>query len=226
MPERIVTIDQLAEQELRELAQLRVERWNGVLTKEHGEQKYDASLDALRSRRAIFPEGQLVLIGEVIMGAIHALRVSTTTKDFSEPMFENWHKLTGNGLYTTHQGDGNTLVCPEVYSRELVIGETRHSGGKRLVQAALELGRRLRRESGLERMIVYTRPFIASFLKEKEEAEQAYLKAVYSGSHRDPVGMHHSLGARFVRFVASGRPSDDETAGYTAILEYPLDGRP
>ncbi len=209
--EGIITIDRLTEAELEALAEIRSKQWADVLEAEYGDPLAE-SLACLKKRREVWPEGQLVLYNSRPEGAIHGLRVNSYTEDFTEELFRDWHTLTGMGKYTTHRPDGNTLVCPEVYSAA-------KGGGKELVLAALRLARD---GKGIKRAIVYTRPFVAQFLKDDGIDYQAYMEAVREKRHSDPLGMHLSLGAQFVRFVKGGRPADKKTAGYTAILEYKI----
>jgi len=229
----IKTLETLSENELIELAKIRTKKWGSVLSKEYGDLMYQKSIEVLKSRKSIWGDIQLVLYDDSLpCGAIHPLRINSYTNDFSDDIFKDYNTLTGNGLYTTHLKNGNTVVCPEVYS-------DLKGGGRKLVTGVLNLFKGLKKNDGIERMIVYTRPFLKRFLEENpnktkedyvdeaiEKAKKMEEKKEREKNEReysDPFIMHLCLGAKFIRFVENGRQSDEETMGYTAILEYPLE---
>lgn len=228
---KIITMDSLAQEEIPKLADVRTKQWADVLLSEHGSHKaaYKSSFSVLRSRKRIAGELQLILYDGEPRGAIHPLRRNSFKRDFTDDIFVNWHVLTGNGDYKTHEENGNTVVCPEVYSS--IPG-----GGRALIFCAINLAKKLK---SVEHIIVYTRPFISAFLGKNPgktiDEYKAYaidyaerIKETRRNGQKmkneDPFIMHLSFGAEYIRLVPGGRPADLKTLGYTAIAEYPLDG--
>ena len=201
-----------------------VDSWLAVLEKEIAPEKETitkTSLEQYESRSRIFPEGQITVKWEdFAVGSICSLIVQTeTVEDLADTMLG----LTGNGLFTTHKPNGNTLVCPTVTIHKNYL---KHGLGKSLIRKQAELAKRL----GMKFLYAYSRPLdYGKFLGENQLTEQQMPVEEYLNIRKDGLAidrtigrLHERNGATKRRIIPNGRPSDKGSRGYNVVMEYDL----
>ncbi len=118
-----------------------------------------ATVQQFSSRFKIFPEGQIAAYNERgdSIGVISSFIADWTFDRSSLFVTQNdkfeltWSNATGNGFLTTHDPNGNTLVCPSVAVRQ---DYQKYGIAKQLVLFQKELAIFL----GVKQLVAYSRP--------------------------------------------------------------------
>lgn len=166
----------------------------------------------LESHLAVFPRGQLVAEDSAtgrIIGMAASLIITWDDYTFDA----SWRTFTDAGWFTNHDPQGRTLYGAEVIVDPQVQGK---GVGKRLYAARRELCRSL----GLARIRAGARlPGYAQHAHEMS-AEQYVLKVI-RGELGDPtLSFQLKRGFRVIAVVAGYLPSDVESGGYAAVIEW------
>jgi len=169
--------------------------------------------ERLASVLKTFPEGSFVAdsAGSVV-GLITSLRINSETVLGPLP---SWHDVTDNGCIAgTHVPDG---PCLFVMAVSVLPFYRDHSLGRRLVNAELDLARRL---PGVRNVMGYTR--IPRYKRRSDLSVEDYLKLYRpDGRHFDSVlSFHLSNGAQIVGPVKDARPQDKDSLGYGVLINY------
>ncbi len=189
------------------------------------------------SRIEIFPEGQIVDRDSTggILGSVAAMMVSAKGNN-GEPDYskvpDKWNDLTANGYFSTHDEQGNLLVC-------CAINVPPKHSGKGVPRRLLHAETYLARERGLI-ACPYTRPvnfrehletcgFEKGFDHTQVETEklvhhlEQYLEMrSQNGRHKDKnVGLHEHFGAKVLRLLPNGREKDTDSCGFCILMAYP-----
>jgi ribosomal protein S18 acetylase RimI-like enzyme len=166
--------------------------------------------DELRSHLEVFPEGQCVadLNGQVI-GSASSLVVQL------EPEYvdHTWKEITGNGLLTTHNPDGDSLYGADISTHP----KYRHEHiGKRLYDFRKELVIEL----NVRRMISGGRLFNYCEYADKMSAVE-YAQKVIQGQLRDPVlSFELENGFNFIKILPNYM-DDIRSLNYASFIEWP-----
>ncbi len=218
----IVSASKLDKKGLEQLNDVFVNSWFNVLKKENPGMPLnilkDFELKKLESRIKIFPEGQLAFFDKEVLGGINSLiffgNFYEVPKKYSE--------ATGNGYFTTHNQQGNLLICTAIYVKP---------GNKGVAKKLLSEATSLAKNKNLT-AFPYSRP--AGF--------QEYLMNVYGkipkeslmsklieyldiktdkGTCIDPIiGMHEHYGAKVEMLLENSR-NDPESCNFCVLLSYP-----
>jgi len=166
------------------------------------------TLKQLESQRRAFPEGQLVAdCGGEVVGAASSLIVK-----WDHFMLDHtWKRVTGDGLFTTHDASGHTL-----FGAELVVNFARRGTG-----AARQLylaQRRLCRRLNLRRVIIAARmPGYAA--SEEAMSPETYAQRVVWGDIEDPnLRFAIGLGFQYCGVIRGYMPEDRGSAGNAALF--------
>ena len=171
-------------------------------------------VEQLEQHLAAFPEGQFVAIqdGKRVVGFAASLII--LWDDYE--MTDSWRDFTGGGTFSNHDpAHGRTLYGAEVMVRPGMQG---HGVGKKLYAARRELTRRL----GLRRIRAGARLRNYHRYAGKMSAEE-YVRHVTDG--KDPLSdptlsFQLKQGFHVIAVVAGYMPSDAESLGYAAIIEW------
>lgn len=165
-----------------------------------------------RGHLRAFPRGQLVAedprTGELLgMAASLIIR----RKDF--PADADWYTITGEGRFTTHDPEGETLYGAGV----LVAPDARGAG----VGAALYRAREaLLREEGLERIRAGARISGYGAHAHRMSAE-TYVREVVEERITDPsLSFHLSQGFRALHLIPDYLPEDEASLGWAVEVEW------
>ena len=168
--------------------------------------------DEFESHLRVFPEGQL-LAEDPDEGEIVGLAASLVIRrDAFEPTAD-WYEITGEGFFTTHDPQGETLYGAGV----LVAEDARGRGvGSALYAAREELLRGL----GLERILAGAR--ISGYHEVAEELTAwEYVDEVVRGLRDDPtLSFQLSHGFQVLQVIPAYLPQDRESLGYAAEIEW------
>jgi ribosomal protein S18 acetylase RimI-like enzyme len=166
--------------------------------------------DELRSHLEVFPVGQCVadLNGQVI-GSASSLVVQL------EPEYvdHTWKEITGNGLLTTHNPNGDSLYGADISTHP----KYRHEHiGKRLYDFRKELVIKL----NVRRMISGGRLFNYCEYADKMSAVE-YAQKVIQGQLRDPVlSFELENGFNFIKILPNYM-DDIRSLNYASFIEWP-----
>lgn len=219
----ILTLDRLEEKEMAQAAELYIKSWGDELLKKENNIRSCERLDAeilsqLRSRREVFPQGQIVAWDKrkKVVGMINGLkRYSENHREMPyNPELNQWLRLTDWGYFGSHEAAGNTLFCVSICTSESQVGGKKVS--RELIGSAAELA-----ESDGLGMFAYSRPF--RFRQSGKRKIWNYLEDVRKGKIRDPVGMHmyySGSGISDLIIIPNGRPDDRESRGYIVAIPY------
>ncbi|HEX7324519.1 MAG TPA: GNAT family N-acetyltransferase [Rhodanobacteraceae bacterium] len=169
------------------------------------------SAEMLQSQQTHFPEGQFVAeyAGKVI-GYCATFRTDETTALKSR----TWTQITGGGMASRHDPDGDWL-----YGMEVVVHPDYRNIriGRRLYQAR----KRLCIDLKLRGIVFGGRiPGLARHMARYGSAE-AYVQAVLDGRRRDPtLSFQLSNGFEVVGILRDYVPSDHESLGYAVLLRW------
>jgi hypothetical protein len=164
----------------------------------------------LESQRSAFPEGQLVATcdGEIV-GVASALVVQWD----DHALDPTWHRVTGDGFFTTHDTEGRTLFCAE-----MAVDVSRHGvGASRVLNDAQ---RRLCRKLNLRRIIGAARLPGYHTVSAKMSPE-LYVQRVICGDSPDAaLRFQLSQGYQFCGIAKGYWPADAESCGHAALLAW------
>jgi GNAT superfamily N-acetyltransferase len=166
------------------------------------------TLKQFESRRAVFPEGQLVAEcdGEPI-GAASTLivRWEDCARD------DTWKTLTGDGTFVTHDRQARTLYGAETF---VDVSRRGFGAGRALNQARRKLCRRL----NLQRLIT-TALLPGSGAGGDCASPERYAQRVIWGDIDDPMlRFHMSQGYQYCGILKGYLPAHDETGADAALL--------
>jgi ribosomal protein S18 acetylase RimI-like enzyme len=166
--------------------------------------------DQLERHLAVFPEGQLVVVGpdERILGSASSLIIDWD--DYAESA--NWSSITGDGSFDTHNPLGKTL-----YGADMGVDpEARKQGiGSLLYEARKELIR----ERGLKRLLTGGRISGYTAVADQMTAKE-YVADVVDGKRRDPALSFQLENGLVVLDVVPGYMHDLESHGFATVLEW------
>lgn len=158
-----------------------------------------------------FPAGQQVIeIDGVIVASSSSLIVDYREYDD----WHNWMEISDNGMIRNHDPDGDTL-----YGIEIQVDPDHR--GKKLARRLYEARKHLCRELNLARILIGGR--IPGYSVHRETlSAQGYVDAVQKGTYFDPVlTTQLANGFALRQIVEDYLPSDEDSAGYATILEWP-----
>lgn len=162
----------------------------------------------------VFPEGQLVALSSR-SGRILGMSVSLVVRIARWPVDAPWGEITGEGLLTTHDPQGDTLYGAGIAVRR----DTRGMGvGSSLYRAREELLIRL----GLARIRAGAR--ISGYREVADElTAQEYVDQVVRGERTDPtLSFQLARGFRVLGIARNYLRTDEDEAslGYAAVVEW------
>jgi len=215
---------------IEDTVQLYMNAWYDVVSREcnaDSEELHMILRDQILTRLQAFPDGQIAIIDRGTLelnGTIYSMVYNSS--QLSE--INGWNGLTGNGYGTTHNPNGNSLIC---YAVQTAPGS--NGIARMLVEAELELARNLG-----ARAFVFTRPNGFSTFAEHHkmppndpESIEKYLHEIENGLviGGDAVSLHTHLGAKLAPLLMNGkpylensRPYDFASAGYNVLMEYQI----
>lgn len=156
-----------------------------------------------------------------VAGLITSLRID---RDTIIGRYPSWNEVTDSGrIAGAHRPDGNCLFVMAV---SVLPFYQHHSLGKRLVNAEVDLARRL---PEVKSIFGYTR--VPRYHRRADLPIEEYLKLRRpDGRHFDSVlSFHVGNGAKILRCVKGARPNDEESLGYGVLISYDAkleEGRP
>ena len=166
--------------------------------------------DELASHLEIFPEGQLVAVGDDrVLGMAASLVLSWDDYDYDE----SWHDYTGEAMFVTHDPSGRTLYGAEV----MVDPDARRMG----VGSALYAARReLVRDLGLWRIRAHSR--LAGYHRHAADMDaHEYVRRVIRGQLDDPpLSFQLAWGFRVLAVVSGYLADDPQSLGKAALIEW------
>ncbi|GBD38145.1 hypothetical protein HRbin37_00390 [bacterium HR37] len=166
----------------------------------------------LQSHIRIFPEGQFVAV-DLKSGHIVGMAASLIIrwKDYS--INASWNEITDYGMFSTHNPEGDTL-----YGAEVMVSPSmqRRGVGKKIYEARFNLAIRL----NLTRICAGARLSGYHRYAHKIDAKE-YVSKVIRGSIKDPtLSFQLKQGFHVLAVVPNYLPSDRESLGYAAIIEW------
>ena len=240
----VLQMRRLAERDFDRVVKLEARNWWNVLSREYDlehianfhsrmELVFGRQLLRLLQRCDEFPEGQIVVYCHELkrpVGAISSLILKAATLDDVPP---TWHGATGNGYFTTHDSNGDKLVCASIITLHSGLPAQRLSELKKqhVASTLLRAQHDLAVKAGLRKMIAYSRPMnfgeyvarngptpIEDYLRVRDERGRLYDRS---------IGMHeHELEAfarglgKPAKMLPNGRPLDPEALGYNILMDY------
>jgi hypothetical protein len=170
--------------------------------------------EQIRSRVAVFPEGQWVaLVDGLLVAQVFAQRISQQFFDRGPLTFD---RLTDAGTFArSHDPHGELF---QVIGVGVSTAGRGFGLGRRLVDREIEFGRSL---PGVRRVLGFTRP--VQYHRHAEMPIEEYVRREKrAGRPLDPVlAFHLMAGAKLVSIHAGFRPADAEAKGYGLLIEYP-----
>lgn len=235
----IILAEKLDRKELRELSEVYIHMWGGVLQNEFlhlsSEDLVDEIVKQWESRIERFSSGQIVYrTNDKIIGGISAIMVSARKDE--EPDWDKvpktWNGLTSNGYFINHDKEGNLLVCcaisvlegykDEKAPRKLLHEETKFAAENGLIACPYTrpsgFGQWLEKEKYLERKEDYE-----TLAPEKlTEHLNFYLTLKDSNGRLICVNpaLHENYGAETKRILYKSRPKDYDSAGFCMLMAY------
>ena len=166
--------------------------------------------DELQSHLHVFPEGQFVAVEPdgTVVGSASTLVVSLNP-EYAE---HTWKEITGNGMFTNHNSNGDSLYGADISTHP----KHRHEGiGGMLYEARKELVAKL----NLRRMIAGGRLFNYTEYAEGMSPYE-YADKVMKGELKDPVlSFELDNGFRFVK-ILSNYLDDIRSLNYASFIEW------
>ena len=166
---------------------------------------YDASM--LRAHLAVFPEGQLVATRDGrIVGALSTLIV----RGKHGLARHTWAQITGDGRFTEHDPDGDTLYLADIYVSP-------EAWGTRVGPFLYDALKALCRQQGLARVVAGGRMW--SYSQFAGTPEQ-YVAAVQRGEVQDRVLTSQLRAGFLVRGLLPGYLHDARSRSFATLLEW------
>lgn len=162
------------------------------------------------SQMKMFPEGQILIeYNGMIVASSSSLIVDYT--QYSD--WQDWHKISDNGLITNHTLEGNTL-----YGIEIMVSPDFR--GMKLARRLYEARKDIARRYNLEKIIIGGR--IPGFYKySKKMNVNKYVEKVISKELFDPVlTTQISNGFALKKLIPNYLPNDKESLGFATSLEW------
>ncbi|HJK97251.1 MAG TPA: GNAT family N-acetyltransferase [Polyangiaceae bacterium LLY-WYZ-14_1] len=167
--------------------------------------------DQYRALVTRFPEGQLA----VEVDGVIAASSSSLIVDYAEYSdWHNWHTVSDGGYIRNHDEDGDTL-----YGIEIMVHPDHR--GMKLARRLYDARKQVCRDRNLARMMIGGR--IPGYVQHKDEMSAArYVERVQSKSLFDPVLTAQLANGFLLRqLVPDYMPSDEDSAGYATVMEWP-----
>ena len=168
----------------------------------------EGSLKQFESHRNAFPDGQLVAaIDGVVVGAASCLVLRWENYELRP----TWKRVTGDGLFTTHDTAGRTLFCAD-----LVLDLARRGSG--IGRALFQAQRRLCRKLNLRRIIASAR--LPGYRQVRSTMPpELYAQRVIRGDIHDAhLRLPLSQGFQYCGIVEDYLPEDRDSCGHAALL--------
>lgn len=168
--------------------------------------------DHLTSHQRVFPDGQFVAVDN-IDGRVVGSAASLIVRWDDYTVHGNWSHFTDHGQFTNHDPEGKTL-----YGADIMVhpAEQGRGIGKKIYKARRELTRRL----GLKRIRAGAR--LRGYGRyQSEMSPEDYVLRVIRGELGDPtLSFQLKQGFRVIAAVRDYLPSDAESAGHAALIEW------
>ncbi|MCB0358372.1 MAG: bifunctional GNAT family N-acetyltransferase/carbon-nitrogen hydrolase family protein [Bdellovibrionales bacterium] len=156
-----------------------------------------------------FPEGQFLI---EVDGRIVAYATSLIVQLDEEVARYTYEEITGSSTFSTHNPYGDTLYGAD-------IGVHPDFRGQRLAAKLYQRRRRVVRQWNLRRMVAYGR--LPGFTKYAGKyTPEEYVRAVATGSVKDPALTAHLRAGYEVRGVLLDYVSDRSSLNYATLLEW------
>lgn len=162
------------------------------------------------SRIHAFPAGQLVAVcdGQVV-GAAFNVQLSWA----GQPLDHSWRDITGDGFFSTHAPEGETLYAAELFTD---TGRHGYSAARFLNQARRRLCRRL----DLRRIVTGAR--LAGYADVAHVlSPELYVMSVIWGDIGDAeLRFHMGQGFQYCGVLRGYRPEDEASCGNAALMAW------
>lgn len=176
------------------------------------------SLRQLEAQIQAFPEGQMVALADGRVCGASATLVVTWSEHGAG---HTWRGITGEGLFATHQSNGDTLYCAAS------VSDTARRGFG-IARTLLQAQRRLCRRMNLPRTITTAR--LEGYAQHASDlTPEEYARQVIWGEIENPgLRFHLAQGFQFCCVLRGYMPEDVESAGHAALLAWlnPLHATP
>ncbi len=168
--------------------------------------------DELAAHHHVFPQGQFVA-EHIQSGSVAGVHFTLRLMMADFHIDDSWDVLTASGSFDDHNPNGHTL-----YGADVMVDPDHQRHG--IAHALTDATRALVRAEKLWRMVGGSR-LPGYQMRQNEMDATTYVDGVVRGSWTDPVlTVHLKDGWRVVRPIFGYLPHDEESAGWSAVIQW------